>query len=87
MTLDLYQAVKSVYVHDDIYVYIADIAQKPRTHKMVELGIYTRGILPPDKMACAYCAVNDQDFVTPKRSSLSPHSCLLSRNGAERQLV
>ena len=66
LALALQQAVKLVYIHDDIYAYMTDIAEKTRTHEAVELGISTRGILALAKMARAYCVVGGHDFVTPK---------------------
>jgi len=66
LILDLQQSVNQVYIHDDIYTYITEIAQKTRGHEAVELGISTRGILALAKMARSYCAINGQDFVTPK---------------------
>jgi MoxR-like ATPase len=66
LILSLQQSVKSVYIHDDIYAYIAEIAQKTRIHEGVQLGISTRGILALARLARAYCAICGQDFVTPK---------------------
>ena len=66
LTLDLQQAVKSVYIHDDIYGYITEIAEKTRRHEAVQLGISTRGVLALAKMARSYCAISGQDFVAPK---------------------
>jgi len=64
--LELQKAVKNVFIHEDIYKYIIDLAQGTRNHEAVVLGISTRGALAMAKMAQAYCAVNGQDFVTPK---------------------
>jgi MoxR-like ATPase len=66
LMLDLQSSVNAVYIHDDIYAYIAEIAEKTRSHEAVELGISTRGILSLAKMARAYCAIGGRDFVTPK---------------------
>ena len=66
LMLNLQQSVNKVYIHDDIYAYITEIAQKTRIHEAVELGISTRGILALAKMARSYCAINGQYFVTPK---------------------
>jgi len=66
LMLSLQQSVNQVYIHDDIYAYIAEIAEKTRGHEAVELGISTRGILALAKIARSYCAINGQDFVTPK---------------------
>ncbi|MCL2397060.1 MAG: MoxR family ATPase [Defluviitaleaceae bacterium] len=64
--LELQKAVKDVYIHEDIYKYIVDLAQGTRTHEGVALGISTRGILALAKMAQAYCAINGRGFVTPQ---------------------
>jgi MoxR-like ATPase len=66
LMLDLQQNVNQVYIHDDIYTYITEIAQKTREHEAVELGISTRGILALAKMARSHCAIKGQGFVTPK---------------------
>ena len=66
LMLDLQQSINQVYIHDDIYAYISEIAEKTRRHEAVELGISTRGILALAKMARSYCAINGRDFVTPK---------------------
>lgn len=66
LLLDIQKDIKSVYIHEDIYKYIVDLAQGTRTHEAVTLGISTRGILALAKMAQAWCAINGQDFVTPK---------------------
>jgi len=66
LMLSLQQSVNQVYIHDDIYAYIAEIAQKTREHEAIELGISTRGILALAKIARSYCAIHGQDFVTPK---------------------
>jgi len=66
LILDLQQAVKHVYIHDDMYMYITEIAEKTRRHEAVQLGISTRGVLALARMARAYCAISGQDFVAPK---------------------
>jgi len=64
--LGMQKAIKGVFIHDDIYKYIADLAEGTRTHEGVVLGVSTRGALAMAKMAQAYCAIIGQDFVTPK---------------------
>jgi len=63
---DMQAAVKQVYLHDDIYEYIVNLAEATRTHEAVSLGVSTRGAIGLAKAARAYCAINGQDFVTPK---------------------
>ena len=64
--IEMQNAVKNVFVHDDIHKYIVDLAQGTRTHEGVALGISTRGILALARVAQAYCAIGGQDYVTPK---------------------
>ena len=64
--LDLQKAVKEVFIHEDIYKYIVDLAQGTRNHEAVILGISTRGILALARMSRAYCAIEGRDFVSPK---------------------
>ncbi|MCL2565764.1 MAG: MoxR family ATPase [Defluviitaleaceae bacterium] len=66
LLLNLQKDIKTVYIHEDIYKYIVDLAQGTRAHEAVILGISTRGVLALAKMAQAWCAINGQDFVTPK---------------------
>jgi len=66
LLLEIQRAVKEVYVHEDVYGYMVDLAQGTRNHEAVVLGISTRGVLALARMAQAYCAINGQDFVTPK---------------------
>jgi len=64
--LELQKEVKNIFIHEDIYKYIVDLAEGTRNHEAVVLGISTRGILAMARVAQAYCAINGQDFVTPK---------------------
>jgi len=64
--LEMQRAVKNVFIHDDIYKYIVDLAQGTRNHEAIVLGISTRGILAIARVAQAYCAIIGQDYVTPK---------------------
>ncbi|MCL2576360.1 MAG: MoxR family ATPase [Defluviitaleaceae bacterium] len=66
-TLKLMQTVVSnVYIHTDVNRYIVELVEKTRNHEGVLLGISTRGMLALARLAQAYCAINGQDFVTPK---------------------
>lgn len=64
--LAMREAVKSVFIHDVIYDYIARLAEATRTHERVALGISTRGMLALAKLARAKCAIKGEDFVSPQ---------------------
>jgi len=63
---EMQEAVKNVRIHDDIYTYIIDLAEKTRSHEAIALGISTRGALSLARMCRAYCAIRGLEFVTPK---------------------
>ena len=64
--LNMQAAVRNVFIHNDIYKYIVELAQGTRNHEAVILGVSTRGILALARMTQAYCAINGNDFITPK---------------------
>ena len=59
-------AAENVFIHDDIYSYIIDLAEATRNHSAAALGISTRGALALARVTRAYCAMHGADFVTPK---------------------
>lgn len=63
--LQMQQAVRGVYIHDDLLQYIVTLAEKTRSHEMVGLGISTRGALALSKAAQALAAMSGRDFVIP----------------------
>jgi MoxR-like ATPase len=76
------EAVKTVYIHEDIHKYIVDLAEKTRYHEGIALGISTRGMLALARLSQAYCAIKGMDFVTPKEivfliSYVFPHRVIL----------
>ena len=60
------QAIKEVFVHEDVFGYIIDIAEATRVHESVALGISTRGALMLAKLVQAYTAIEGREFVTPQ---------------------
>ena len=64
--MEMREAVKGVFVHDDVLSYIAEIAEASRTHESVALGISTRGALMLAKIVQAYTAIDGREFVTPQ---------------------
>ena len=59
------KAAAAVYIHDEVYGYMYDLAAATREHEAVSLGISTRGILALAKLAQAYAAIHGKEFVTP----------------------
>jgi MoxR-like ATPase len=59
-------AVKSVYIHKDVYGYMADLAEATRSHPSVALGISTRGVISLARLAQAYAGLAGREFVTPQ---------------------
>jgi len=57
--------VKNVFIHDDVYNYIVELAEATRQHENVALGISIRGALALAKLSQAYAAIEGRDFVTP----------------------
>ena len=64
--IKMQEAVKTVFVHDDILGYIVDLAVGTRNHESVSLGISTRGIFALTKIAQSYAALCGRGFVSPK---------------------
>ena len=56
---------KSVFVHDVIRRYIADIVVATRNDKSISSGVSPRGTLALLKASQVYAAINGRDFVTP----------------------
>ena len=59
------QAVSTVFIHDDVYGYIAELAEATRNHPLVALGVSTRGAIMLARLAQAYAAIEGREFVTP----------------------
>ena len=60
------QTISTVFIHDDVFGYIAELAEATRTHPLVALGVSTRGALMLARLAQAYTAIEGREFVTPK---------------------
>ena len=54
-----------IFVHDDVYAYIVDLAEATRKQDAVALGISTRGVIALTKIAQAYAAIEGREYVTP----------------------
>ena len=60
------QAVKEVYVSDDIYAYITRLAEATRDREQILLGVSPRGALALCRMSKAYAFVTGRDYVIPE---------------------
>lgn len=69
MTIDdlisLRRAAEEIYVSDEIYDYIARLAQAGRNDKRLELGVSPRGSIAVAAMAKCSAMFNGRDFVVP----------------------
>ena len=64
--LEMQDRVENIYIHDNIYRYIVQLAAQTRAHGMLELGISPRGALAIGRMARAYAFLRERDFVSPR---------------------
>ena len=63
--LEMQEAVKTVYIHDDIAAYSVDIVDKTRVREEVALGVSPRGNLALLRAAQALAAIRGRSYVTP----------------------
>jgi len=62
---EMKKAAAAVFIHDDVYAYIVDLAEATRSHEAVTLGVSIRGAMALARLAQAYAALEGRDFVTP----------------------
>jgi len=62
----LRQAASEVFIHDEVYAYMVQLAEATREHEAVALGISTRGVLALARLAQAYTAIEGREFVMPQ---------------------
>jgi MoxR-like ATPase len=60
------KAAAAVFIHDDVYKYIVELAEATRTHGSVALGVSTRGAMALAKLAQAAASMDGREFVTPQ---------------------
>ncbi|QQD15276.1 AAA family ATPase [Sphingobacterium sp. UDSM-2020] len=63
---DFQRLIKSIYVHDEILVYIAHLISKTRNNPNLTLGASPRASIAILESAKASAALNGRDFVTPE---------------------
>jgi len=63
---DMMNSCSKVFIHDDLFTYIMDLATATREHDGVSLGISTRGALALAKLARSFTAIEGREYVTPQ---------------------
>jgi len=63
--MEMRQAVKSVYIHEEVYGYIVSLAEATRGHGDVALGISTRGCIALARLVQSRAAMEGRDYATP----------------------
>ena len=63
--VQMQKEVASIYIHENVYRYIADLAAATRSSDMLELGLSPRGSLALSRMAQAKAYLMGRDFVIP----------------------
>lgn len=56
----------NVFVHEEIYQYVRDLADKTRNHPMIELGLSPRGTMNVLQMAKAVSFLRQRSYVIPE---------------------
>lgn len=70
------QVVENVHVSPDVQRYIVQIVAKTRQHRQVELGVSPRGSLALLKLARAWAAIHERDYVLPDDVKALAHPAL-----------
>lgn len=64
--IELKQTVENVFIHDNIYEYIARLVTATRDNPYIELGISPRGTIACTKMAKAWAFLQGRNYVMPE---------------------
>ncbi len=64
--VEMTEAAKKVFVHEDIYSYIIKIAEETRNRTDIQTGVSPRGSIALLKAAKAFAYVQGRDFVSPE---------------------
>ncbi|MDD3184446.1 MAG: MoxR family ATPase [Anaerostipes sp.] len=63
--LEMRKAVEAVFIHDDLYTYVVDIANATRNSIKLELGLSPRGTIALMQMAKANAFLSGRDYLIP----------------------
>ena len=74
--IDIQKECEKIFIHDDLIRYIAQVAKVTRDYEGIALGLSTRAVISTVRVAKAYAAVNDREYVIPEDIKLlMPHTC------------
>jgi len=60
------KSISEVYIHDEVYAYMVQLAEATRVHESVALGISTRGVISLARLVRAYTAIDGGEYVKPQ---------------------
>ena len=63
---DMRQTVDCIYVHDNIYTYIAGLVAATRNNQYIELGVSPRGTIACTRMVKAWALLHGRGYVIPE---------------------
>lgn len=66
MLEELQQQVEQIYVHDNIYAYIAKLMEATRQNGYIELGVSPRGTIACVRMAKAWAFLHGRSYMVPE---------------------
>jgi MoxR-like ATPase len=85
--LDIQESIKTVYIHDDLLGYIAELCEKTRSSASVTLGVSTRGAIALANLSRSQAALHGREFVLPDDiQTLFPYVCshrIIHRGGSD----
>lgn len=64
--IEMKKEVERVYVSDQLYAYVAMLAQATREHAYIELGLSPRGSIACIRMAKAWAFLQGRDYILPE---------------------
>lgn len=64
--LKVQEVIEEIYVHENVYKYIANLIQATRENPYIELGISPRGTIACTRMAKAWAFLKQREYVTPQ---------------------
>jgi MoxR-like ATPase len=77
--LAMREAAEQVYIDPDLELYIVDLVQKTREHNKIAVGASPRGALALLKLARAWAAMHERDYVVPDDIKTFIHPVLSHR--------
>jgi len=64
--IEMQKSAAAVFIHDDVFGYMTDLAEATRNHESVALGVSTRGVMALARISAAYVAMEGRAYVTPE---------------------